>query len=103
MVAFSTLSVLLSIVSIVVALSPGSYNINNVQFPLKFVGGTNINSEGVAIATFTNVSTIWKPRFHGRLIQELFRRRRGLQAGGVDDASPNLIVSLVNTRFAFWI
>jgi len=73
MVALSALSVLLSAVSLVAALSPGPYNINNVQFPLKFVGGTNVASEGSPICAFTN-------------------------AGGVDDASPNLIWTLDSTQ-----
>lgn len=57
MVAFSTLSVLLSAVSLVVAVNPGSYLITNVQFPGQTVVGTDVAREGMPISTF-NVSFV---------------------------------------------
>lgn len=56
MVAFSALSFLLSVVSLAIAVNPGSYLITNVQFPAQTVVGTDVAREGLPIGTF-NVSS----------------------------------------------
>jgi len=64
MVAFSSLSFLLSVVSLAIAVNPGSYLITNVQFPAQTVVGTDVAREGLPIGAFnlegdSSTNTIW--------------------------------------------